>query len=142
MYWSCGQWVNWNVFQFRLLCLLDYEFNKWHTACMEKVIKVEIKYFIDSNSESQATLLKQQSVTSAFPSLHEVIYLIHDGVYIFRPPAGGYSTKWKLGCFTRGKCPSFMHWNSLSRWSRQRVVNSTIINNKKIKKLASLTPIL
>ncbi|XP_003379232.1 hypothetical protein Tsp_02899, partial [Trichinella spiralis] len=39
------------------------------------------------------------------------------------------------------ECPSFMHWNSLSRWSRQRVVNSTIINSEKIKKLASPTPL-
>ncbi|KRX23691.1 hypothetical protein T07_11731 [Trichinella nelsoni] len=39
------------------------------------------------------------------------------------------------------KCPSFMLWNSLSRWSRQRVVNSTIINSEKIKKLASLTSV-
>ncbi|KRZ97312.1 hypothetical protein T08_5333 [Trichinella sp. T8] len=54
---------------------------------------------------------------------------------IFRPPAGGYITKWKL------ECPSFMHWNSLSRWSRKRVVNSIIINSEKIKKLASLTPV-
>ncbi|KRY14193.1 hypothetical protein T12_1219 [Trichinella patagoniensis] len=45
-------------------------------------------------------------------------------------------------CFQyRQKCPSFMVWNSLIRWSRQRVVNSTIINSEKIKKLASLTPV-
>ncbi|KRX38661.1 hypothetical protein T05_142, partial [Trichinella murrelli] len=67
--------------------------------------------------------------------IDKYIQLFKETIIFNMPPAGGYITKWKL------ECPSFMHWNSLSRWSRKRVVNSTIINSEKIKKLASLTPV-